>query len=210
MAIILLVRHGHNDFVGKKLAGRQPGVHLNQKGKEQADQLAAALSGLPIRAVFASPLERTQETAAPIARAHDLNIETLPELNEIDFGNWQGKGLENLRKGRYWKQVQEHPADFRFPKGESFAEAQLRMVNCLMQISDAYAKDDLVVCVGHSDMIRLAVAHFLAMPLNDFQRLQIETASITVLYFSGGKAHFGAINHVLTFPENLQPADRQS
>jgi probable phosphoglycerate mutase len=207
MAIILMVRHGQNDMVGKKLAGRLPDIHLNETGRTQARQLAAAFSGLPIRAIFSSPLERTLETAQPIAEEHDLPVEILPDLLEIDFGGWQGQDLEELRKGSDWDQVQEHPADFRFPKGESFTEAQQRMAACLTHISERCQKDDLVVCVGHSDMIRLAVAHFLGVPLNEFQRLRIETASVTVLYLSEGKANFGAINHVFAFPETLKPVD---
>ena len=207
MAIILLVRHGQNDMVGKKLAGRLPDVHLNEAGRTQAGNLAVAFSGLPIKAIFSSPLERTLETAQPIAREHDLTVEILPDLLEIDFGNWQGQDLEELKKSSDWKYVQEQPADFRFPMGESFAEAQQRMAACLTHIGEIYQKDDLVVCVGHSDMIRLSVAHFLGIPLNDFQRLRIETASVTVLYLSEEKANFGAINHVLSFPENLIPGD---
>lgn len=200
MAIILLVRHGQNDLVGKKLAGRLPDVHLNQHGQAQARQLAASLAALPVRAVLASPLERTRETAEPIARVHDLPVETFPELLEMDYGTWQGKSLKQLRRRKLWKEVQEQPDGFRFPEGESFLEAQTRVADGLRSLSEKYGENDLLVCVTHCDVIRLAVANFLGMPLRNFQRLQIDPASVSVLFLTKDKAHFGQINHTTDLP----------
>ena len=90
MAIFYLIRHGNNDLLGEKLAGRLPGVHLNQAGREQAERLAQALGDKPIKAVYASPLERTLETAQPIAAVHHLEVHNSPALLEIDFGDWSG------------------------------------------------------------------------------------------------------------------------
>jgi probable phosphoglycerate mutase len=200
MAVILLVRHGENDMVGKSLAGRLPDVHLNEKGQAQARQLAAGLAALPVKAVYASPLERAQETAAPIAKVQDLPVKTMPALLEIDFGSWQGKRLSRLKKGRLWKTVQESPATFRFPDGESFVEAQARVAEGLNTVSEQYDEKDVVVCTAHSDVIRLAVAHFLGLPLDHFQRIRIAPASVTVLYLNGGEGFFGPINYVFGFP----------
>ncbi len=200
MAVILLIRHGENDTVGKTLAGRLPNVHLNEKGQAQARRLAAGLAALPIKAVYASPLERAQETAEPIARVHGLPVKTLPALLEVDFGAWQGQRLSRLKRGRLWKTVQDNPASFRFPKGESFAEAQARVAAGLTAISEQYGGKDMVVCAAHSDVIRLAVAHFLGLPLDHFQRVQIAPASVTVLVLNGGKAFFGPINYMFGFP----------
>jgi probable phosphomutase (TIGR03848 family) len=196
MAIILLIRHGENDMVGKKLAGRLPDVHLNEKGKAQAYKVAAELADLSIKAVYASPLERAVETAEPIAESHGLSVETLPELLEIDFGQWEGKRLSRLKHGRQWKIVQGSPSEFRFPDGESFVEAQARVATGLTALSEKYDAKDLVVCAAHSDVIRLAVAHFLGLPLNQFQRIRIAPASVTVLYLNGGEGFFGPINQV--------------
>ena len=126
MAVFLLIRHGHNDMIGEKLAGRLPDVHLNLEGVEQAKRLALEFKDLPIKAVYASPLERAVETAQPIADAHDLRVEILPALIEIDFGEWEGENLEKLKQGRFWKHVQGSPGDFRFPGGENFLEAQYK------------------------------------------------------------------------------------
>lgn len=205
MAIILLIRHGVNDFVGKTLAGRLPDVHLNGKGQAQARQVAAGLAAWPIKAVYTSPLERAQETAQPIAALHGLPLETLPALLEIEFGKWTGKHLRHLRKGRLWKTVQTSPSQFRFPEGESFLEAQERVVAGLLGLSDRHGEKDLVVCAGHSDVIRLAVAHFLGIPLDHFQRIRISPASLTVLYLHKGQAFFGPINFTFDFAD-LDPS----
>ena len=203
MAIIFLVRHGQNGMVGKKLVGRLPGVHLNEQGQAQARCLAEKFSQLPLKAIYASPLERAQETAAPIAGVHNLPVEIHPGLLEIDFGGWQGKRLKRLKQGRLWKAVQGSPAEFRFPNGESFLEAQQRMTAALFALDEKCGENDMVVCVSHSDMIRLAVAHFLGLPLDHFQRLRIETASVTLLNLHAGKASFGPINLTFDFPEEM-------
>lgn len=199
MATFLLVRHGENDMIGRRLAGRIPDVHLNEKGQAQARRVAAGLAALKIRAVYASPLERAQETAEPIARVQGVPVQTLPELTEIDFGEWEGKSLARLKNGRQWKIVQGSPATFRFPGGESFAEAQARVAAGLLTLSEQYEEKDLVVCAAHSDVLRLAVAHFLELPLDHFQRIRIRPASVTVLYLNGGKGFFGPINYTFDF-----------
>jgi len=203
MAIIYLVRHGQNDMVGKRLAGRLPGVHLNEQGKPQAERLAAELAALPLKAVFASPMERAQETAEPIALRHELPVEIMPALIEIDFGKWEGKRLKALKHGRLWKVVQGSPQEFRFPEGESFLEAQERICQGLAKISEAFKEKDQIVCVGHSDMIRLAIAHFLGLPLENFQRIRIATASISVLNLHDGHAYFGPINLTFDFSNHI-------
>lgn len=194
MAIFLLVRHGQNDMVGKKLAGRLPGVHLNEKGQGQARRLAGQLAEQPLKAVIASPLERAQETAEPIARIHALPVLTSEGLLELDYGKWQGKSIKQLRRFKLWKDVQEAPDGFCFPDGESFNDAQTRIAKTLLELSQAYAEKDRVVCVSHCDVIRLAVAYFLGVPLNAFQRINIETASVSVLHLQDGRATFGPIN----------------
>jgi len=201
MTIFLLIRHGQNDMVGEKLAGRLPGVHLNEDGKAQARHLAAEIAHLDLKAVYSSPLERARETAEPIARIHNLDVEIILDLIEIDFGDWQGKRLKRLKKDRLWKTVQSKPGEFRFPNGESFAEAQARVAEGLNILSEKHGKDDLIACVAHSDVIRLAVAHFLRLSLDDFQRVRISTASLTTMHLHEGQAFFNAINQTLGFPK---------
>ncbi len=194
MVDILLIRHGENDMLRNKLAGRLANVHLNENGQAQARRLAEEFSTMPVKAVFSSPLERAQETAQPIAQSHHLEVEILPALIEIDFGKWAGKNIKQLKRGRFWNTVQEKPSEFQFPDGERFVDAQERVVNGLISLSERFAEKDLVVCVSHSDVIRLAVAYFLGMSLDHFQRLRIRPASVTALTLNGGKGYFGPIN----------------
>lgn len=202
MAKFLLIRHGQNDLVANKLAGRLPGVHLNEAGHAQAQRLATLLADLPIKAVYSSPLERAQETALPIAQTHNLDIRTLPELIEMDYGRWQGKRLKALQRRKLWKTIQAQPSQVCFPQGERFVDAQERVVAGITALSQEYDQKDWVACVSHCDVIKLLVAHFLGLPLDNFQRIQIATASVSVLFLHEGKAFFGPINRTLDFPES--------
>ncbi|GAP08646.1 MAG TPA: phosphoglycerate mutase [Anaerolinea thermolimosa] len=209
MTTLILIRHGENDFVGKRLAGRLPDVHLNERGQQQALALAQALAGAPVRAIYSSPLERARETAAPLAEMMGLEVLIEPGLNEIDAGQWQGRFLRQLRRLKAWKAVQNQPATFRFPQGETFAEAQARAVEALQRIAERHP-DELVACFTHADVIRLVTAYFLNMPLDSFQRLGADTASITVVHLGkDGRVGVPRFNQVVGFvwlEEKKKPA----
>jgi len=196
MPLLLLIRHGENDYVKTgKLAGRLPGVHLNEKGQNQAEALGQALRDVPIRAVYSSPLERAMETATPIAEARQLQIIQEPDLMDTDIGRWQGKSIKVLRLTKVWKIVQNAPSRFRFPEGESFMESQARYVNALEKMIQKHNKPhDIVAVVFHADPIKLAVSHFLGMPLDHFQRLSCDTGSLTALYASEAGANLIKLN----------------
>ncbi len=200
MTTILLIRHGENNAVGKRLMGRLPGVHLNENGRKQAEQLAQALGGAPVKAIYSSPLERAVETAEPLARALDLPIQAAPGIAELACGDWQGKTLKQLGRLRLWKVVQEKPSEFRFPGGESFIEAQGRAVAEVERIVAAHEEQDLVALFSHGDIIRLLVAHFLGVPLDLFQRISANPASISVIHIDKkGRPHVAHVNQVLAF-----------
>lgn len=186
MPLLLLIRHGENDFVKSgKMAGRLPGVHLNEKGQKQAQALAEALKDIPLKAVYSSPLERAMETAKPIAESHKLKIVEQPDLMDTDIGKWQGKSWRVLGLTKLWKVVQNAPSRFRFPEGESFLEAQTRYVNAIERIIQTNNKPkDVIVVVFHADPIKLVVAQFLGMPLDHFQRLSCDTGSLTAIHAS--------------------------
>lgn len=196
MPTLLLIRHGENDYVKTgKMAGRIPGVHLNEKGQKQARALADALTHIPLKAVYSSPLERAMETAQPIAESHKLTILQEPDLMDTDIGKWQGKSLKMLRLTKVWKIVQNSPSRFRFPEGESFVEAQTRYVGTLERIIQKHHKpQDVVAVVFHADPIKLAVAHFLGMPLDHFQRLSCDTGSLTALFVTEMGANLIKLN----------------
>ncbi len=196
MPLLLLVRHGENDYTKtNKLAGRLPGVHLNEHGQKQAQALGEALKDVPIKAIYSSPLERAMETASPIAESHKLTIQQEPDLMDTDIGKWQGKSLASLRLTKAWKIVQSAPSRFRFPEGESFIDAQTRYVDTLERIIKTHHKpQDVVVVVFHADPIKMAVSHFLGMPLDHLQRLGCDTGSLTALYAGEASANLIKLN----------------
>jgi probable phosphoglycerate mutase len=185
MTTILLIRHAQNDFIAdkKKLAGWLPGVHLNARGLDQAEALAELLKPVKLEAVYTSPLERAVETATPIANTHDLKLNREEGLGEIRYGTWQGKSLRALRRRKLWPVIQAIPSLARFPEGESFPEAQARVVAVLERLRMAHRRRrSIIACVFHSDPIKLAIAHYIGLPLDLFQRLTIDPASISTLH----------------------------
>jgi probable phosphoglycerate mutase len=188
MTIIYLIRHAENDFLGKRLAGWQPGVHLNTRGVAQAEALANGLSNTRFQAIYASPLERTMETAKPIAQRLGLEAVPRPGLGEVHYGRWQGKTLKVLRRRKLWPIVQHSPSLAMFPEGESFNETQARVVTELETLRVKHKNPkSRIICVSHSDTIKLAIAHYLGLHLDLFQRLIVEPASISIL--SIGQIH---------------------
>jgi probable phosphomutase (TIGR03848 family) len=195
VTILLLIRHGENDLAKRGvLAGRRAGVHLNDRGRKQAEELGRALGGLPIRALYSSPLERAMETAAPIAKALGLRIQRAPGLIETDVGHWEGKSVRRLALTKYWRIVQGSPSRAGHPGGETFMEVQLRIVAALETICARHQPRHMVACVLHSDPIKLAVAHFLGLPLDNFQRLTCDPASVTMLVVTPGNARLVWLN----------------
>lgn len=184
MPLLLLIRHGENNFVKTgKLPGHSPGIHLNENGQKQAQALGEALKDVPIKAIYSSPLERALETAEPIAKARNLPIIQEPDLRDANVGTWQGKSLKILRRTKVWKIVQNAPSRFHFPEGESFIDLQTRIANALENMIRKHNKPNhIIAAVFHADPIKLAVAHYIGLPLDRFQRLACDTGSVTVLY----------------------------
>jgi probable phosphomutase (TIGR03848 family) len=185
--LVLFVRHGQTPTTGASLPGRAPNLHLAEKGVAQAEAAAVRIGALEsVAAVYASPMERTQETAAPIARARKLRVRKAAGLIECDFGKWTGKKLADLRKLPEWKTVQQYPSGFRFPGGESFSEMQSRAVDATHDLVAAHP-GETIVAVSHADVIKAVVAAAAGTHLDLFQRIVISPCSITgVLYSAEG------------------------
>jgi len=193
MTTLYLIRHGENDFMRqRKLAGWLPGVHLNDRGHAQAEALVPLFQGVHLDALYSSPLERTMESAAPLARVHHMAVQRRAGLGETRFGRWEGQSISRLRRLKLWSQMQATPSLVTFPDGESPRETQARVIGELEQILSRHS--GAVACFSHADPIRLALAYFLGLPLDLFQRVSIEPASISTLLIQDGRVRVQSIN----------------
>jgi probable phosphomutase (TIGR03848 family) len=184
--LVLLVRHGQTPTTGKVLPGRAPGLHLADAGREQAERAARRIAELPkVDAVYASPLERARETAAPIAAARGLRVQVDRGLLECDFGDWTGAELKRLMKLPEWGTVQRAPSTFTFPNGESFTAMQTRMVGAIDRLR-ARHPGGVIVLVSHADPIKAAVAHAMGTHIDLFQRIVIGTCSVSAIAYGTG------------------------
>jgi probable phosphoglycerate mutase len=179
--LLLLVRHGITPITGTRLTGRLPGVHLSEEGVRQAKDVAERLANLPVKAVYSSPLERCQETAAPIAERHHLDVQTVDDLAEVAYGDWQGRPFKQLYRLKAWSELQARPADFRFPAGESIREAQTRGMRAIEAIRAGHPQSSAVVAVSHADMIRLILAGYLGLGTDLYQRIVVGVASVSAI-----------------------------
>ncbi len=184
---MLFVRHGTTPTTGKKLPGRAPGLSLSEKGRAQAAAVAERIAALPKppTAVYASPLERTRETATPIARALGLRVRSATGLLELDVGDWTEKPLARLFRDREWPKVQRWPSGFRFPGGESFSEMSARAMDAVVDLV-AVHPGETIVAVSHADTIKAILAASAGMPLDLMQRLVVSPCSVSAVLFTAG------------------------
>ena len=194
--VVLLVRHGHTPTTGKLLPGRAPGLHLSETGQAQAKAAGERLAAVPkVEAIYASPLERTKETAGAIAAARGMKVKLDRGLLEADIGEWTGLDFKTVRKAPEWKTVHRYPSGFRFPGGESFVEMQARIVAALERLRTAHP-GHTIVAVSHADVIKAAVAHALGTHLDLFQRIVISPCSVTAIAYSDGGPTVMSVNSV--------------
>ena len=187
MTTLIFIRHGHTEWSDKKLAGWLPDVHLDALGQKQAVELVDRLAAVELAAIYSSPLERTLETAQPLAKARGLRIHRVNDLGEVKFGEWQGQTLKVLSRKKEWRSVQAAPSTFQFPDGESFREMQNRAVSAVEKIAAEHPRD-IVALFSHGDVIKVIVAYYSGIALDNFQRIAISPASINVI----GLGPFGA------------------
>lgn len=210
MKSIFLVRHATNDWVGKRLAGRLPGVHLNAEGKKQAEALADRLYTEHLRhafqAIYSSPMERAVETANPVSQRLGLPVNLLDAVIEVDFGAWEGRELKDLRDEPLWRVVQQTPSRMRFPGGESVAEMQQRAVAGVEQVVETLDEKGRAIVVAHSDVIKAIIAWYSGTHLDHFQRFVVSPASISVIGFpKEGVPHVLCVNDTAHVPRPWVP-----
>jgi probable phosphoglycerate mutase len=195
MTQVLLLRHAVNDFVKTgRLAGWTPEVHLNEEGRAQALALGIRLADAPLAAIYSSPLERTMETAQAVAAHHPhLVIQTNEGVGEVRYGDWEGRSISELQGRKMWRMVQQTPSRASFPGGETMRGVQIRAVEAVEALVAAHPRD-LIAVVSHADLIKMLLAHYLGMHLDQFQRLVISPASISTLSLEYGRPYVGSIN----------------
>ncbi|MDQ3679050.1 MAG: MSMEG_4193 family putative phosphomutase [Actinomycetota bacterium] len=199
--LALFVRHGRTPTTGTVLPGQAKGLHLADEGSAQAEEVAGRLSVIDkVDAVYASPLERTRETAAPIAKRHGLKVRVDKGLADCDFGEWTGAELKTLAKLPEWRVVQSYPSGFRFPGGESFLEMYARMVGTVERLRSRH-RGGTVVIVSHADPIKAAVAHASGTHLDQFQRFVISPCSVTAISYADAGAAVLTVNSLSSLSE---------
>jgi broad specificity phosphatase PhoE len=193
----LFLRHGESEANIKGiLAGRNSGVNLTAKGRDQISDLAQDLLARKIDLAFTSPLERTMQSSALFLATRNIPLTVDPAFVEMDYGSWSGKKLAILAKKKEWKIIQSDPERFTFPGGESFAAANIRIQNRLNElILKNPRQDKTILIVTHGDIIKMAMAYALGLPLQKFQNFRVDTASISEIVFHQGSYALARFNY---------------
>jgi probable phosphoglycerate mutase len=190
-----LVRHGLKNAPDGLLPARTPGIGLSAQGRRQIEGLIPLLIDEHIDRVFASPLQRAQESALLLAQGLALSVETLDDLNEVDLGDWTGRSFTELEQDAAWNRYNEFRSGARVPHGEAMIETQSRVVSRLLALRDQFPDGRLLV-VSHGDVIRAALLHFLGMPLDFVHRLRIDMGSLTSLRIDAHGVELFALNRL--------------
>ncbi len=199
MTLFLLIRHGMTDAVGEVMYGRLPGWHLNDLGRRQAEAMARQLDAVVPGHLFASPMERTRETAEYVSRRFDLPITINAEIIEIDSGDWTGRTFAQLDADPLWHRYNRFRSITRIPGGEIVSEVQARMVREMDRLYRLYP-DAVVALFSHGDPIRSALAAYAGVPLDHLHQLDVRPASVSVVFVDESGGRVLCINHTDTIP----------
>jgi probable phosphomutase (TIGR03848 family) len=201
MATVILLRHGRTSAnASGTLAGRTPGVHLDDLGRTQADRAGERLTVVPLAELVSSPLERCKETARAVAVRQPAKprVHSDKALTECDYGEWQGRKLRELARLALWKTVQTNPSAATFPGGESLPQMQARAVDAVRrrdaEVTAAHGAGAVWLAVSHGDVIKSVLADALGMHLDLFQRIQVDPASISVIRYTEARPYVLASN----------------
>jgi probable phosphoglycerate mutase len=213
---LVLIRHAHSEAnAAGILSGRLPNVHLSEKGVKQAVDLAQRLGSFPVAQLRISPMERCFETVQPwindVLVPRSMNFAPVIDHNisEVDYGDWSGKKLSVLSKNKLWKTVQESPSRMYFPSGEGISQMQARALQSVHELAKLKNKGAAVI-VSHGDVIKAIVASALGIHLDEFQRIVIDPASITVIEYSGIKPRVLLLNDTRGHVSDLLQAPKRS
>lgn len=193
MTVFHLLRHGEHGLAGRVLPGRMPGVGLTERGRAEIAAVAERLAGEGVTALYASPLQRTRESAEIVAARLGLPIELRDDLIELDFGEWTGASFESIRADPRWQAWRTQRSLARIPGGESMRQVQRRVVDALLEIDERH-RHETVVLVSHGDVIRSALLFALGMPLDDYNRLEVGQGSLSTIRIDADGIRVLAIN----------------
>lgn len=193
---LFLIRHAVTPETGKRLSGRTPGISLSPEGKIMADELGERLSAVTFDAIYTSPIERCRETAAAVASGRRVQPKVNKAFTEADFGSWTGRTLKSLYKLKAWQELMISASRFRFPDGETLEEVQHRAVVAIEQLATQH-RNQTVAVASHSDVIRVALAHYLGTPLDLIHRLDVRPASVSIIQlYPSGPVRVPMVNNV--------------
>jgi probable phosphomutase (TIGR03848 family) len=201
MSTLLLVRHGLTPMTGPVLAGRTPGVHLDERGQKQAAAVAERIAAVPLTTVITSPLDRCLETAQAIqdaqhAAGREPDWQLDERLLECDYGDWTGRQIKDLAKDPLWKVVQSQPSAVRFPGGEGLAEMSVRAVGAVRDWDARLGEDAVWVACTHGDVIKAIVADALGLHLDQYQRIVPDPCSVSVIRYTQTRPYVIRVNDV--------------
>ena len=212
MSTVILLRHGRTTAnTGGVLAGWTPGVQLDDTGRAQARAAGERLAKVPLRAVVSSPLERCLQTAAALVDGRDVDVQTDDRLGEARYGDWTGRTLKELVKEPLWKVVQQHPsaAVFPGPEGEGLAQTQARAVAAVRAWNAALGPDAVWLACSHGDVIKAILADALGLHLDQFQRIVVDPASISVITYTDTRPFVLRVNDTGGDVSGLVPPPRK-
>lgn len=192
MTVFHILRHGERQE-SRVLVGRSPGIALSERGRVEIATVAERLAAADIRAIYASPLERTVESATIVAARLGLSVALREELIELDFGEWTGWTFDQIRADPRWEPWRTQRSLATIPGGESMRQVQRRAVEAMLAIGEAHA-DDNVVLVSHGDVIRAMLVFALGMPLDFFNRIEVAQGSLSTIRIDAGGVRVIGIN----------------
>jgi len=184
-----MVRHGRSTAnTSGVLAGRTPGVELDERGREQAVAVAERLARIKLAAIVSSPLERCTQTVAQLSAANSVGVQLEERLAECDYGEWTGMPIKKLMREKAWRAVQVHPSSVAFPGGESMPQMAARAVAAIRdwdrRLAAEHGPNAVWVACSHGDLIKSVVADALGAHFDLFQRIVIDPGSITAIRFT--------------------------
>ena len=213
---LVLIRHAHSQSnASGVLSGRLPNIHLSEKGIKQSQQLSERLGNFAVAQLRVSPMERCFETISPwlndvvLKNSPDFEPIIDPSLNEVDYGHWSGKKLITLARKKEWRTVQESPSRMYFPGGEGIAQMQSRAMSVVHELAKLPDSKTAVI-VSHGDVIKSIVASAVGTHLDEFQRIIIDPASVSVLEYSGIKPRVLLLNDTRAVVTDLLQAPKRS